>query len=60
MGVVVPTFNNFIYWYRKYKAKECTKDYARQQVCFAKTTWYRLCRDYERCEDISKYFKEES
>lgn len=60
MGVVVPTFNNFIYWYNEFKSHRCTKDYARQQVCFAQTTWYRLCRDYERGEDISKYFKEES
>jgi hypothetical protein len=59
MGVIRPTFNNFIYWYRKFKNGECTKDYARQQVCFAKTTWYYLCRDYERGEDVSKYFNSE-
>ena len=60
MGVIHPTFNNFTYWYNEFKSGRCTKDYARQQVCFAKTTWYYLCRDYERGEDVSKYFKEES
>ena len=61
MGVIRPTFENFVYWYSKYKLKECTKEYARQKVCFAKTTWYYLCRDFERGVDISKYFnKEES
>ena len=59
MGVVRPTFENFIYWYKAFKSHRCTKDYARQQVCFHKTTWYYLCRDYERGEDVSKYFKEE-
>ena len=54
---VIPTFENFLYWYNKYKAKECTKDYARQMVCFHKTMWYKLCRDYENGEDISKYFR---
>ena len=53
------TFNNFIFWYRKFKAKECTKDYARQMVGFHKTTWYKLCRDYDNGKDISRYFNEE-
>ena len=59
MGVIRPTFNNFVYWYNEFKEHRCTKDYARQKVCFAKTTWYYLCRDYERGEDVSKYFKED-
>lgn len=60
MGVIHPTFENFVYWYKKFKSKECTCEYARQKVCFKKTTWHRLCRDFERGEDVSKYFKEES
>ena len=61
MRVVHPTFENFVYWYSKYKLKECTKEYARQKVCFKEKTWYYLCRDFECGKDISKYFgKEES
>lgn len=56
MGVIHPTFENFIYWYRKFKNGECTKEYARQKVCFKEKKWYYLCRDYERGEDVSKYF----
>ena len=56
MGVVHPTFENFVHWYNKFKNKECTKDYARQKVCFCKTTWYKLCRDYESGADVSHYF----
>ena len=59
MGVIHPTFENFIYWYKEFKSHHCTYEYARQKVCFKKTTWYRLCRDYERGEDISKYFNKE-
>lgn len=59
MGVIRPSFNNFVHWYNAFKSKRCTKDYARQQVCFAKTTWYKLCRDYERGVDVSKYFRSE-
>ena len=50
------TFEEFLYWYRKYKAKECTKDYARQMVGFHMTKWYHLCRDYDDGKDVSKYF----
>lgn len=57
MATVVPTFENFLYWYNKFKAKECTKKYARQMVGFHYTTWYYLCRDYESGADISKYFR---
>jgi hypothetical protein len=60
MGVINPTFENFLHWYKKFKARECTYEHARQMVCFKKTKWYYLCRDYERGEDVSKYFKEES
>ena len=56
MGVINPTFENFIYWYKEFKSKRCTYEYARQKVCFKKTTWYRLCRDYTNGEDVSKYF----
>lgn len=56
MGVIHPTFENFVYWYNKYKNKECTKEYARQMTCFKYATWYKLCRDYENGADISKYF----
>ena len=56
MNVIHPTFENFIYWYRKYKNKECTKNYARQMVGFHQTQWYYLCRDYDNGWDISKYF----
>ena len=56
MGTIRPTFEKFIHWYNKYKNKECTKDYARQMVCFHQTTWYKLCRDYENGEDVSRYF----
>ena len=38
MGVIQPTFENFVHWYNKYKNKESAKDYARQKVCFSKTT----------------------
>lgn len=55
--VVRPTFETFILWYNRYKNKECTKNYARQMVGFHQTMWYQLCRDYERGEDISKYFR---
>lgn len=54
-----PTFDNFVYWYKKYKAKECTKDHARQMVGFHYTRWYYLCRDYDNGEDVSKYFNGE-
>lgn len=60
MGVINPTFESFIYWYRKFKNGECTKKYARQMAGFKEKKWYYLCRDYERGEDVSKYFKEES
>lgn len=56
MGIIQPALANFIHWYNKYKNKECTKEYARQMVCFKHTTWYKLCRDYENGVDISKYF----
>lgn len=56
MGVIRPTYENFIHWYNKYKNKECTKEYARQMVCFKYATWYKLCRDYENGVDVSKYF----
>ena len=59
MGVIHPTFENFVYWYNEFQSKRCTYEYARQKVFFKKTTWYRLCHDYERGEDISKYFKSE-
>lgn len=56
MATVTPTIETFVYWYNKYKAKECSKDYARQKVGFHYTKWYHLCRDYENGHDISKYF----
>jgi hypothetical protein len=59
MGVVHPTFESFIYWFKEFKSHRCTKDYARQMVGFHQTKWYKLCRDYERGEDISKYFDRE-
>lgn len=59
MGVVIPTFESFIYWYKEFKSKRCTKNYARQMAGFKEKKWYYLCRDYERGEDVSKYFKEE-
>ena len=59
MGAINPTFNDFIFWYKKFKSGECTKNYARQMACFKEKKWYYLCRDYERGEDISKYFNEE-
>lgn len=58
MGNFNPTLENFLFWYRKFEAKECTNDYARQMVGLHKTKWWRLCRDYKDGEDISKYFKE--
>lgn len=58
-GGFMATFSNFLYWYGKLKNKECTVDYARQMVGFHQTTWYRLRRDYENGEDISKYFSKE-
>lgn len=59
MGTVQRTFNTFIYRYEKFKAKECTKDYARQMVGFHKTAWYKLCRDYDNGKDVSRYFSKE-
>lgn len=56
MGTVYPTIEKFLYWYGKWKKKECTKDYARQMVPFKEWKWYRLCKDYEAGKDISKYF----
>jgi len=50
------TFEEFLFWYKEYKAKKCTKDFARQMVGFHKTTWYKLCRDYDNGKDVSKYF----
>jgi hypothetical protein len=58
MRVVIPTFESFIYWYRRYQSKQCTYEYARQMVGFHKTQWHRLTRDYKAGLDISKYFKE--
>lgn len=60
MGTVIPTIENFLLWYRKAEAKECTHNYARQMVGIHQTKWYRLCRAYRNGEDISKYFKEVS
>ena len=60
MGVITPTFNSFIHWYNEFKSRRCTKNHARQMAGFKEKTWYYLCRDYERGEDVSKYFKEES
>ena len=57
MATIIPTIDKFIYWFNQYKSKKCTKEYARQQVCFHQTQWYYLCRDYENGEDISKYFR---
>lgn len=56
MATVVPTFENFLHWYNKYRNKECTKDFARQMVGIHRTKWYYLCRDYENGIDVSKYF----
>ena len=58
MGIVIPTLENFLFWYHKAEAGECTKNYARQMVGLHQTKWWRLCRDYKDGEDISKYFKE--
>ena len=59
MGVIRPTFESFICRYRKFKNRECTKNHARQMAGFKEKKWYYLCRDYERGEDVSKYFKQE-
>lgn len=59
MSTVRPTVCDFVEWYDRFKMKECTKDFARQMVGFNKTAWYKLCRDYENGEDISKYFSKE-
>ena len=56
MATVIPTVENFLYWYNKWKSNECSKSYARQMVGFHYTKWYYLCRDYENGNDISKYF----
>ena len=56
MATVVPTIENFLLWYNKYKTNQCSKDYARQMVGFHTTRWYYLCRDYEKGEDITRYF----
>jgi macrodomain Ter protein organizer (MatP/YcbG family) len=58
MGVVIPTYENFLHWYRKFEAHECTGSYARQMVGLHSTKWWRLCRKYRSGEDITKYFKE--
>ena len=56
MATVIPTLENFLYWYNKWKTNECSKSHARQMVGFHYTKWYYLCRDYEIGNDISKYF----
>lgn len=56
MATVYPTMEKFLYWYNKWKNKECSKDYARQMVPFKQTQWYYVCKDYEEGNDISKYF----
>lgn len=56
MGVVIPTYEKFVYWYNQYKTKECTYDFARRMVGFKRTTWHRLCSDYSDGLDVSKYF----
>ena len=60
MGIVVPTFESFMYWYNQYKAKKCTREYARHMVGFKRTKWHYLCHDYANGVDVSKYFKEVS
>ena len=57
MGTVIPTIENFLFWYGKAERKECTKDHARQMVGMKYGKWRRLLRDYKDGEDISKYFK---
>ena len=57
MGIVIPTFENFVYWYNQYKAKKCTYENARREVGFKRTTWLHLCRDYSNGADVTKYFK---
>lgn len=58
MGVVIPTYENFLYWFKRAEAHKCTHNYARQMVGIHSTKWWRLCRKYRNGEDISKYFKE--
>lgn len=60
MGVVIPTIDNFLFWYEKATARQCTHNYARQMVGIHQTKWWRLCRKHRNGEDISKYFKEVS
>lgn len=57
MGAVIPTYENFVYWYNQYKSKKCTYKHARQMVGFKHTTWYCICRDYTDGLDVTKYFK---
>lgn len=56
MATAKPTINDFLFWYSKYQNGECTKEYARQKVCFKQWKWRLLCKDYENGADIKKYF----
>lgn len=57
MANAIPTMEKFLYWYNKWKRKECSKEYARQNVPFKQYKWILICKDYEAGNDISKYFR---
>jgi len=56
MGNVIPTYSNFVFWYKQAESRQCSHNFARQMAGIHSTKWWRLCRQYRNGEDISKYF----